>query len=705
MAGNPAHAVEQAIEEITVLGRQDFLETKFTPSRNGSNVDSAKLMAQVPGGAANNNGPLSGQIQYRGMFGPRLNVRVDGMLILGGGPNWMAPPLHHIPAGLMEELVIEQGVSSIASGGGIGGSVTAYWKKPHYSTNGNWQFTGDTEASFSSVDDGNSLSAVLGMSSNDQRLFVIGSRDEGDDYETPGGTTQATGYERGIYGIGYGFQSGEHEFDFDFRRLETDDTGTPSLPMGIDWFYTDIWKASYRTNREAFSFELMVYGSDIDHGMTNSKLRQAPDFSSLPLPPFMGDDKRSVIAKSEELGYKLSWDVSLGSGSLIAGLEGRNSEHHANVSDPDFSPFFVNNFNNSKADSLALFGQWSSLLNENWYLEIGASITRVTADTAAVDAFPARLVDKDPASWPMGTPPRAVWILREAFNRADLSQTDNNVDWVVKARYQATEELVVEAGLAQRTRSPMYQERYLWIPLEANAGLGDGNNYVGDPSLDPEQSLQLELGLDWDHVSYYVSPRVFYRQVDDFIQGVPVTDMAVIGVSANANGDPTPLRFANREAKYWGADLTFGAQLSEKWLLDGIASYVVGEREDTSDNLYRVAPSSLRLELRYEGNGYHVKVQQVLMAKQDDLSATNTLDPLNRNNSFKQTDGYNVTNVYLSWFISSNMTFTAGAENLFDEKYMDHLSGFNRVIGNNVPIGSRLLGAGRNLFGRIQYRW
>ena len=63
------------------------------------------LISRVPGGGANHNGPLTGQIQYRGMFGPRINVRIDGMLIHGGGPNWMAPPLHHIPSALMDDLV------------------------------------------------------------------------------------------------------------------------------------------------------------------------------------------------------------------------------------------------------------------------------------------------------------------------------------------------------------------------------------------------------------------------------------------------------------------------------------------------------------------------------------------------------------------------------------------------------------------------
>lgn len=696
---------QDSVEEIVVIGRQEFLETEFTPSRTGSNVDAAKLMNQVPGGAAANNGPLTGQIQYRGMFGPRMNVRIDGMLIHGGGPNWMAPPLHHIPAGLMEELVVEQGIASITTGGGIGGAATAYWKKPDYNSASGWKFSGDTEAGLSGVDDGTSLSGVFGLSSDSQRVYVVGSRDEGDDYESAEGTIDATQYERDVFGFGYGFRSGVHEFDLNIHKLETEDTGTPGLPMDIDWFDTEVWNASYRTQIGNVGLAVQIYGSDIDHGMSNSLLRPTPNFSNLPLPPFVGDDNRAVLTASEESGFKVTFDWAVGTGTVVAGIEGKDAEHDATVYDPDFAPFFVNNFNGSDVESFAVFGQWSSYVGSKGYLEAGFRSEDVDMSTGTVDAFPARLVDMNPAMWPMGTPPRAVWMLREGFNAADRSESDDNLDWVVKGRYQATDNLVVELGFAQKMRSPLYQERYLWIPLEANAGLGDGNNYVGNPALDPEKSRQVELGFDWVSGDTYFSPRIFRRYVDDYIQGVAATNMAVIGVSANANGDPTPLMFANTEAEFYGLDLTFGTRINSNWRVEGIASTVEGNRDDISDNIYRVAPTSARVGLFYETGNFTAKIEQVFVAEQDDLSATNTLDPLNPNNSFVETDGYALTNVFLTWLVNDGLTVTAGAENLFDEDYTDHLTGFNRVAGSEVPIGSRMLGRGTNLFGRLQYKW
>ena len=78
------------------------------------------------------------------------------------------------------------------------------------------------------------------------------------------------------------------------------------------------------------------------------------------------------------------------------------------------------------------------------------------------------------------------------------------------------------AKAARKTRSPHYLERFAWLPLEVTAGLADGNNYVGDVDLDPEISYEVELGLDWRGSALFVAPRAFYRNVDDYIQGVPV---------------------------------------------------------------------------------------------------------------------------------------------------------------------------------------
>ena len=109
--------------------------------------------------------------------------------------------------------------------------------------------------------------------------------------------------------------------------------------------------------------------------------------------------------------------------------------------------------------------------------------------------------------------------------------------------------------------------------------------------------------------------------------------------------------------------------------------------------------------LLYETNHFTAKIEQVFVAEQDALSRSNTLDPLNPNNSFLKTDGYALTNVFLTWLVNDGLTVTAGAENLFDEDYSDHLTGFNRVIGSEVTLGNHMPGRGVNFFGQLRYKW
>ena len=98
---------DEAIEEILIKGQDPGAPELFvvTPNRATPNApDSAEMMRLIPGGGVVNNGPLSGQVQYRGMFGNRVGVQIDDMYVAPGGPNWMDPPLHYAPRMLVESL-------------------------------------------------------------------------------------------------------------------------------------------------------------------------------------------------------------------------------------------------------------------------------------------------------------------------------------------------------------------------------------------------------------------------------------------------------------------------------------------------------------------------------------------------------------------------------------------------------------------------
>ena len=692
------------VPEVIVLeSSRESGSVDITPGASAAPApDAMEILSRVPGASVNRNGALSGQAQYRGLYGPRMTVTVDKMHVTPGGPNWMDSPLHYLPAGRAKLIRVTRGIAPVSAGPGFGGLVEAESKASRYGDGEDFEIQGDITLS-AMESDGEAISGLIGAGNQAHRVHIFASREEGDDYEFADGVVGGTGYERDTYGFGYGFAHGDTEINFDYGHTDTGASGTPALPLDIRFFDTDRFNFGVTHAFEQAELRAQVYYTDVSHGMDNFTLRTAPDFSSLMLPPFLGDDKRLVDVESDALGFNLIAALDAQGGELLLGVDGNFETHDAQVTDPDFAPFFVNNFNDATQDRVSVFAEWSGDLSTQLAVEVGLRYSQVESDAGAVDAFPARLADMNPSMWPMGTPPFAVRMLRERFNAQDRRKTDDLIDGVIKFDYRVNDSLAVGFGYGRKTRAPSYVERYLWIPLEVNAGLGDLNNYVGNVDLEPEESDQIELSMEWSFSRGYVAPRFFYRAVDNFIQGEASSDMVTNMVSGGANGDPTPLQFANVDAVLYGFDMVARYELSKQWVLDATVNYVRGERDDIDDNLYRIAPLNGRLALTYANSTWSLTTEAILVDEQDKLSQTIVLNETRSSNA--TTPGYGLLNIYGEWRALEGVQLRVGVENLLDKAYTNHLAGFNRTLNSDVPVGQRLPGKGRNLFAQVAYTW
>jgi len=549
-------AIDVAAERSERAGRIT-LEAENVPQ---SAPDTASILKRMPGANVNYNGPLTGIAQYRGMFSDRINVQVDGVSLISGGPNAMDTPLSYIPRSRLESIEVYRGIAPVSSGTEtLGGTIKAESRLSKFTASKELQFHGDAVGGAQSVYDGYSLTGLASMANRNHRMHVAVTRD-----------------------------AGEHA------------------------------------------------------------------------------------------------DMPLALGTLKIGTDGKLANHDADIFDPDSAMFFVNNFNGVSRDLYSIFSEWTGSLTERLQLQTGIRYTHVEMDAGTVDGTPAQMM-------------MAAGTLRDGFNSADRSQSDDNVDISAQFNYELNDDLSVLAGAARKTRSPSYQERYLWLPLQATGGLADGNNYVGDVNLDPEVSYEAELGFDWRQGQYYFAPRIFYRHVDDYIQGTPATDPATIMVSSMMTGDPTPLKFSNVDARLYGFDVEGGMQLTERWFVDGVVSYVRGERRDIDDDLYRIAPLNGTVALSHRRANWSATVEGQFYAEQDHVSRTN---------GETSTGGYGLLNVYGQYSIpEQGITITAGIDNLFDKQYRPHLAGINRVINSDVATGTRLPGDGINGYLRLAIHW
>ncbi|MBL4607156.1 MAG: TonB-dependent receptor [Pseudomonadales bacterium] len=636
--------------------------------------DTAEYLRSVPGASVNQNGPLTGIAQYRGFFGERVNVLVGGTHIKPTCANSMDPPLSHIPPSLVDSIELKRGIAPVSSGiETIGGSIVATPFTNEFGLSDEFESSGRVSAGYKSVSQGSQLSVFAGTANDNHRVNASISAEQGDDYEYPRGDVSPTEYERSTYGLGYGYLRDDYELDFSAHYNDTGVTGTPALPMDI--IYSEAFtsrvgiKVGLEENRQLDAHFSAQQG---EHQMDNFTLRA---------PPTMGM-KRISDAEVDSLGYGVKYTFPMEDGNLVLGVDGDTATHSSIITDPTSAMWFVENFNEAERNRAGVFAEWEGDATDALSVTVGARMTQIDMDSAAVGS-----------SMAMMMPMSAAAQLVKRFNSADRSRSDNNFDVALDASYALSETLSLEAGVAQKTRSPSYQERFLWMPLESTGGLADGNSYVGDLNLDPEVAHQLELGFSWDNKTAYFAPRTFYHRVDDYIQGIPASDSIVIAASM---GDPTPLQYANVDAVLYGFDTPFGYQLSSSISLDGQVSYVRGERDDINDNLYRIAPLNGLLAVSYTQNNWSLTGEVEGFAAQNEVSATN---------SEKETAGYGLVNLKGSYRPKHNIELMAGIENVMDKDYAQHLAGYSRVDVGEISKGDRLPGKGRNLFITAALEW
>jgi len=524
--------------------------------------DTASLLKRIPGANVNRNGPLTGIASYRGQFGSRVNSVVDGMSWKEVGPNSMDPPLSHIPAALTDNLTVYRGIAPISSGiETIGGTMIAESRKSKFMGSSEFEFHGLASLGYSEVDNGLTSSVLASYANDSHRFHASMSKEQGDDYEFDGSeSVDPSQYDRDAYTLGYGVKFGAHELGFNYSNNDTGHTGSPSLPMDIIWVRGGIFSADYKLKLgNGRWLETSYYYQDMRHLMNNFTLRPNG---------VMASKYRQNLTTVDGGGISAVYHMPLSGGSLSLGLEGDQSTHDGLITDPTNGMFYVDNFNGSQRNRYSTFAEWKGDISEALELEIGVRYTQVEMDSDQVDSS-------------MQMAP--VLALKTAFNDSTLSQTDHNWDFDAILRKSLSSELSVELGFARKTRSASYQERYLWIPLEATGGLADNRVYIGDVNLDPEVAYQFEAGIEYGANGLYFAPRAFYHRVNDYIQGEEITATAANMVAGMMNnGNTTVLQFVNVDAELYGVDVEWGYELSAQWRLDGAVSYVRGRRRDVA---------------------------------------------------------------------------------------------------------------------------
>jgi len=641
----------QPIDEIIVAGHSVTTNAVKVAVDEQMLVDTAMTLKSLPGADVNKNGVITGIAQYRGMYGDRVAVTIDSHAVVSGGPNAMDAPLSYVSPMITESIVIERGIASVSSAPeSIGGHLEATLARGQFGEE-EFGLSGFLGSRFSTNGNLSTSAGRVTLSDNSHRFSLLTEIDNGDYISTPVGVIRPSAVNRKRYDASYAYTNGESHIVMFAGQLDTENSGTPALPMDITSVDTNLAGSHFLyTLSPNLTIDGRVALNDVEHVMDNFSLRSAP-------PAAM---QRENYAVGKGYSFALAGKMDFDSSSLRIGTDGINTDHDSTITNPNNAMFQITNFSDVRRDLLSAFAEWSIDFDAS-ELELGISAKRVDTNAGAVTL-----------SGVMGTAPI---MLQDAFNAADRNLNFDDIDVVAKYLYRRNDHLEWRFEAASKSRAPSYQELYLWMPMQSTGGLADGRTYIGDLGLQAERSNELNIG------------QVFYKQVDDYIQGVTSTNAAANMVAMMMSGKPA-LQFSNTDAEIWGADVAWDYQLSDRFTVDGVATYARGRRTDVADNLYRLAPPNGSVGLTYKSDFWSLGARLVAYAKQNEVSAFN---------EEQTTSAYEIVNMDFSWNPAESVRVEARIDNLFDTYYQDHLTGINRAGGSDIPVGTRLPGAERSL--------
>jgi iron complex outermembrane receptor protein len=663
----------EPLEPIAVEGEVYRYNTvKLLPEANSVMLDTATVLKKMPGAYVNQNGVLSGIAQYRGLSGSRVNVNADGTPVMSSCSNAMDAPMSHVPASLVDAVVLQRGISPISQGmETLGGSIDVVSRTISRTTEG---FSGELKLGINRPADGYLGAAFLQHRKEAHGWFVGVDAEQADNQEFPGGEINFTGLERTYYTAGYQYAGHHNQLNIDVNFNDTGETGTPALPMDITYARGGIASVEWITElNDDWQLTVKTAHQTTKHLMDNHRHRQQTAASA-----------RESLTRVERSALAFE-GIRAGSQQQIHwGIEWDTTAQTADIFNPNNMAFLVNNVATDR-DRISLFVEHQYRFNETHQLLSGIRLTQTNSDAARVFSSVAGMAS------PMG---QLHQTLQDRFNAADRSRDDLNLDVMFNWQHSVSDGLRLVYGLAVKNRAPTHLERYLWLPLEATAGLADGRQYLGNLDLQSEQATQLELGLAFQQGGFSMTPHVFYHHINDYIQGTPNEVMPA---------PPGTLRYANVDARLYGIDVEWSWQLSDRWSVNQVISVVRGERRDIADELYRIAPANSWVNLTYQDQDWQVETEWQAAMRQNKVSQTNTE---------QATPGYGILNLAVSRMLGEQAQLKLAVSNVFDKRFYQHTNGYNRN-NLNVDVGFdagdlqayRLPGQGRVTELNYFYRW
>ena len=275
----------------------------------------------------------------------------------------------------------------------------------------------------------------------------------------------------------------------------------------------------------------------------------------------------------------------------------------------------------------------------------------------------------------------------DANTQGQRKSDETNVGAAVDAKLLLAESWALTAGLGRAVRTATVLERY--SDRFPSSKFQIAAEFMGSPELDPEESLEFNLGSEVQFKTTRLDVDFFYRTIHNYIT-----------VEADPSlpkrlplSPPTVFRYINgNEARFYGTEVSLLQELGPVASVNGFFSYLWGEDDFFKEPVLGLSPiqGQLVLELHSPDRRYGVSLSATAVDNQSRVAAARFEQP---------TAGYAFFDLRGRATLPASWKLRAGVENLGNRAYSNHLNSPNPFTRQRIPE------MGRNIYVGLEYRF
>jgi iron complex outermembrane receptor protein len=652
----------------TLVKRTPFLSTQVSKEimQSAQTRDVGDYLRSIPNVAGIRKGGGSIDPVVRGFKFSQLNVVMDGgMKIENGCPNRMDPVSSHVEIEELSDINVVKGPYQLNYGPALGGVINLQTEDPHpypqFEIHGNAMFGYE-----SNWEGAKEYFSLYGGNSKIYFRASGGYRKYGD-YSSGSSEGEATEYNTSFRKYNYGAKVGytitpkqnillsyseSHGRDVMFPALTMDEISDDTRMISADYSAENISEVIKK-------LDVKVYRTNVKHIMDN---RNRETWNT-----------KQMVADVDAINT---------GGKAILGMKVKRHNISAGL---DFENIYKDGIRTMTMQmmggtSTKKFNLWNKAVIQNAGIIAGYNSV---FGTFAIQAGLRLDINKADSEDTLVLIKNGV----EYFN--ETASQFVNVSGNLGLSQKLTDKLSVSIAIARGTRSPNMLERYIKL---LSVGY-DSYDYLGNPQLKPEINNEADLTFKYTDEKFgNIYLNGFYSYVKDYISAELLPSSVITpgtlgapGVKQFVNVDKATftgfeLGYTSPQAYKLGvsvvAALTYG-RIPEVTKYIITAGQVTGDTLITNDALPEIPPFETTISVNYRLlKGKLVpKISYRLVAAQNHVSEA-FYEP--------ETPGFSLLNFSIAYTITKNININAGANNIFDVSYYEHLN--RKIVGSTEKL-------------------